>query len=171
MINTSRGEKLSRILLPQANISENILLPVHIPFTPCELFSSSSSSPGTGAVLAHPAKTAGWVQWGPHLSTSPAGCWEQLFKENQRKDTHSEMLCRAGSWRSWFLYLVITCVFVFMSMPHRLGHLLLDQVVQRPIQADLEHFQGHGTHNFSGPVPMFHHPHHKRKVTMQSWAR
>ena len=42
------------------------------------------------------------------------------------------------------------------------GHLQLDQVVQNPVQPDLECFQGWGIHNISGPVPVFHHPHCKK---------
>jgi len=43
------------------------------------------------------------------------------------------------------------------------GHLQLDQVAQSPVQPGLEHFQGGGSHNFSGePVPVFHHPHGKK---------
>ena len=43
------------------------------------------------------------------------------------------------------------------------GHLPLDQVVPNPVQRGLEHFQGWGTHNFSGqPVPVSHHPYSKK---------
>ena len=42
------------------------------------------------------------------------------------------------------------------------GHLSLDQVVQSPIQWDLEHFQEWGIYNFTGQaVPVSHHPHDK----------
>jgi len=42
---------------------------------------------------------------------------------------------------------------------HEQGHLSLDQVAQSPVQPGLEHFQGGGTHGFSGqPVPVPHHP-------------
>jgi len=45
---------------------------------------------------------------------------------------------------------------------HRQGHFPLDQVAQSHIQPGLEHFQGGGTHSFSGqPVPSPHHPHSK----------
>ena len=56
-------------------------------------------------------------------------------------------------------------------MSHGQGHISLDQVAQIPIQPDLEHFQGGGIHNFFGqPVPLPHHPHHKKTdyvVTIQ----
>ena len=38
---------------------------------------------------------------------------------------------------------------------HKQGHLPLDQVTQSSIQPGLEHFQGGGSHSFSGqPVPV-----------------
>jgi len=43
---------------------------------------------------------------------------------------------------------------------HDQGWLSRDQVVQSPIQPDLEHFQGWGIHNFSGqPVAVPHNSH------------
>jgi len=40
---------------------------------------------------------------------------------------------------------------------HGQGHLPLHHFAQRPIQPDLEHFQGGTIHNFSGqPVPVPH---------------
>ena len=39
---------------------------------------------------------------------------------------------------------------------------VLDQIVQGPIQPELEHLQGWGIHNLSGqPVPTPHHSHRK----------
>jgi len=49
------------------------------------------------------------------------------------------------------------------SSCHGPGHLPLDQVAQSPTQPGLEHFQGGGSHNFSGqPVPEPYHPHRKK---------
>jgi len=43
------------------------------------------------------------------------------------------------------------------------GHLQLDQVAKSPVQPDLEYFQGWDIYSLSGkPVPLFHHPHHKK---------
>ena len=43
------------------------------------------------------------------------------------------------------------------------GHLQLHQVVQSPIQPDLEFLQGGAIHHLSGqPVPVPHHPHCKK---------
>ena len=45
---------------------------------------------------------------------------------------------------------------------HGQGHLPPDQVAQSPVQPGLEHFQGAGSHSFSGqPGPGPHHPHNK----------
>ena len=50
-------------------------------------------------------------------------------------------------------------IILFQSC-HGQGHIPLDQVAQSPIQPGLEHFQGGGSHSFSGqPVPVPHHPH------------
>ncbi|KAK4831876.1 hypothetical protein QYF61_019888 [Mycteria americana] len=50
-----------------------------------------------------------------------------------------------------------------------LGHLQLDQVAQSPSQPDLEWFQGWAIYHLSGqPVPVFHHPHGKKKVFLGS---
>ena len=48
----------------------------------------------------------------------------------------------------------------FQPLCHGQGHLPLDQVAQSPVQPGLEHFQGGGSHNFSGQ-PLSHHPHSK----------
>ena len=46
---------------------------------------------------------------------------------------------------------------------HEQGHLQRDQVAQRPVQPDLECFQGWGIYNLSGqPVLVFHHLHCKK---------
>jgi len=48
----------------------------------------------------------------------------------------------------------------FQPLCHGQGHLQLDQAAQSPLQPGLEHFQGGGSHSFSGqPVPVPHHPH------------
>jgi len=53
----------------------------------------------------------------------------------------------------------------FQPPCHGQGQLPLAQVAQSPVQPGLEHFQGGGSHSFSGkPVPGPHQPHSKEFI-------
>lgn len=69
---------------------------------------------------------------------------------------------------SWVYYIMVWVRRDLRDQPccHGQGHLSLDQITQRHIQAGLEHLQGGDNQNFSGQaVPLLHYPHSKEFVT------
>ena len=52
-----------------------------------------------------------------------------------------------------------------LAQPPSMGHLPLEQVTRSLVQPGFEHFQGGGSHSFSGqPVPVPHHAYHKKNL-------